>query len=151
MQVKGLNGQLELTDTHVIIRRKGFMATLSKGLAGEKSIPLDTITSVQFKPGGLMWNGFIKLCYPGSDEIRGGLSEATKDDNAVIFTRGMNAQFEEFRKRLEEARTRLRLAQAPTPSRSAAEEIEKLGELRDKGLITDEEFEAKKKELLARM
>lgn len=149
MQVKGLNGQLELTDTHVIIRRKGIMATISKGLAGEKSIPLDAITSVQFKPGGLMWNGFIKFCYPGSDEIRGGLSEATKDDNAVIFARGMNAQFEEFRQRLEEARTRLRLA--PTSSRSAAEEIEKLGELREKGLITDEEFEAKKKELLARM
>ncbi|MES0360585.1 MAG: SHOCT domain-containing protein [Anaerolineales bacterium] len=26
--------------------------------------------------------------------------------------------------------------------------MEKLGELRDKGIITDEEFEAKKKELL---
>ncbi len=31
---------------------------------------------------------------------------------------------------------------------SYLEELEKLGELRDKGLITDEEFEAKKKELL---
>ncbi|UCD43600.1 MAG: SHOCT domain-containing protein [Chloroflexota bacterium] len=28
------------------------------------------------------------------------------------------------------------------------EELEKLGELRDKGIITDEEFEAKKKDLL---
>lgn len=149
MQVKGLNGQLELTDTHVIIRRKGIMATLSKGLAGEKSIPIDSITSVQFKPGGLLWNGFIKFCYPGSDEIRGGLSAATKDDNAVIFTGSMNAQFEEFRRRLEEARTKQRNGAAP--ARSVAEEIEKLAELRDKGLITDEEFESKKKELLARM
>lgn len=31
---------------------------------------------------------------------------------------------------------------------SYLEELEKLGELRDKGIITDEEFEAKKKELL---
>jgi hypothetical protein len=31
---------------------------------------------------------------------------------------------------------------------SYLEELEKLGDLRDKGIITDEEFEAKKKELL---
>jgi len=31
---------------------------------------------------------------------------------------------------------------------SYLEELEKLGELRDKGIITDEEFEAKKQELL---
>ena len=31
---------------------------------------------------------------------------------------------------------------------SYLEELEKLGELRDKGIITDEEFETKKKELL---
>ena len=39
---------------------------------------------------------------------------------------------------------------APPPSEgpSYLEELEKLGELRDKGIITDAEFEAKKKELL---
>ena len=40
---------------------------------------------------------------------------------------------------------------APPPASSAPsylEELEKLGELRDKGIITDAEFEAKKKELL---
>jgi predicted mannosyl-3-phosphoglycerate phosphatase (HAD superfamily) len=41
-------------------------------------------------------------------------------------------------------------AAAPGSSGQASylEELEKLGELRDKGLITDEEFEAKKKQLL---
>ena len=39
---------------------------------------------------------------------------------------------------------------APTPSAepSYLEELEKLGDLRDKGIITDAEFEAKKKDLL---
>jgi hypothetical protein len=40
---------------------------------------------------------------------------------------------------------------APAPSASEPsylEELEKLGELRDKGIISDEEFEAKKKDLL---
>jgi hypothetical protein len=37
------------------------------------------------------------------------------------------------------------------PSLSPAEQIKQLGELRDAGLISDEEFNAKKKELLDRM
>jgi cytochrome c-type biogenesis protein CcmH/NrfG len=37
---------------------------------------------------------------------------------------------------------------ASASEESYLEELEKLGELRDKGIITDEEFEAKKKELL---
>ena len=39
-------------------------------------------------------------------------------------------------------------APAPASAPSYLDELEKLGELRDKGIITDEEFEAKKKELL---
>ena len=37
---------------------------------------------------------------------------------------------------------------SPASDSSYLEELEKLGELRDKGIITDAEFEAKKKELL---
>jgi hypothetical protein len=39
-------------------------------------------------------------------------------------------------------------APAPSEGPSYLEELEKLGELRDKGIITDAEFDAKKKELL---
>jgi len=39
-------------------------------------------------------------------------------------------------------------ASAPASTPSYLDELEKLGELRDQGIITDEEFEAKKKELL---
>jgi hypothetical protein len=39
-------------------------------------------------------------------------------------------------------------APASTGEASYLEELEKLGELRDKGIITDEEFDAKKKDLL---
>ena len=40
---------------------------------------------------------------------------------------------------------------APVPTADAAAAIRQLGELRDQGLISDEEFEAKKRELLARI
>jgi len=37
---------------------------------------------------------------------------------------------------------------SPEPTGDAIAEIEKLAELRDKGILTEEEFSAKKKELL---
>jgi hypothetical protein len=42
-------------------------------------------------------------------------------------------------------------AQAATPQASIADQISQLDELRSKGLLTDEEFQAKKAELLDRM
>jgi uncharacterized membrane protein YdbT with pleckstrin-like domain len=40
---------------------------------------------------------------------------------------------------------------AATPQQSITEQIEKLGELRDRGMLSEEEFQAKKAELLQRM
>ena len=53
----------------------------------------------------------------------------------------------------DEDQAALGQSDAPAAAASAGEpsyleELEKLGDLRDKGIITDEEFEAKKKELL---
>lgn len=42
-------------------------------------------------------------------------------------------------------------ARAPAPDTSPIEAIRQLGELRDAGLLTDEEFAAKKAELLSRI
>jgi membrane protease subunit (stomatin/prohibitin family) len=41
--------------------------------------------------------------------------------------------------------------QAPVPAHGVVEQLQQLAELRDKGLITTEDFEAKKRELLGRM
>jgi hypothetical protein len=43
------------------------------------------------------------------------------------------------------------VAAAPPPSANIPEQIKKLAELRDMGVLTADEFEAKKKELLSRM
>jgi membrane protease subunit (stomatin/prohibitin family) len=45
----------------------------------------------------------------------------------------------------------MRDAQAKTQAEDPAEKLKKLGEMRDAGLITPDEFEAKKKDLLAEM
>jgi len=42
-------------------------------------------------------------------------------------------------------------SRATRSSRDAAEALERLGDLRDRGIVTEEEFEQKKRELLDRL
>jgi uncharacterized membrane protein YeaQ/YmgE (transglycosylase-associated protein family) len=61
---------------------------------------------------------------------------------------------DKFRQRRERAQQMLRQAQhaqADADYQEVTEQIRKLGELRDQGVITNEEFETKKRELLARL
>jgi len=59
-----------------------------------------------------------------------------------------------FRERQERAEQMLRQtqhAQAQADVQDVTEQIRKLGELHDQGVLTDDEFETKKRELLARL
>lgn len=149
MEVKGMNGQIELTATHVIIKRKGFMALATKGATGDKSIPISAITSVQLKPGSfLTGNGFIKFSFGGAVEKASSLQAAVHDDNAVIFRGRYNKEFEELKRRIEEA---IIATSSSQPASSGISDLEKLAELKEKGHISEEEFNSKKQELLSRI
>jgi uncharacterized membrane protein YeaQ/YmgE (transglycosylase-associated protein family) len=58
-------------------------------------------------------------------------------------------KFRERQARAEHMLRRAQHAQAQADMQDVTEQIRKLGELRDEGVLTDEEFEAKKRELLA--
>jgi hypothetical protein len=105
---------------------------------------------VQVRPAGGLANGFIRFTVPGSPQARGGLQNAGKDEYAVIFKKSQADAFEQVRTAVEEYIGGSGGAAAPAAP-DVAEQIEKLGELRDKGLITPEEFESKKAELLSRL
>jgi len=150
---KGVNGQITIDGHWLTIERKGWgRVGHSKG---DRRIPLSSITAVQVRPAGSLANGFIRFTVPGSPELRGGLNNAGKDENAVIFNKKHSDDFEKVRLAVEDYIVTQRSGPAPLPAPAAqpdiAEQIKKLGELREQGLVTDEEFKAKKDELLSRM
>jgi hypothetical protein len=153
---KGHNGQITIEGDWLTIGRKG-LGRLGHS-KGDRRIPLTQITAVQVRPAGPIANGFIKFSLPGSPELRGGLSNATQDENAVIFTRKQQPEFEAVRAYVERyltARYSTQPSHAQTTTTSATadpmEQLRKLGELRDAGVLTPEEFETKKAELVSRM
>jgi hypothetical protein len=146
MRVEGVNGQLEFDGTTVKIIRRGLMAKASQGFTkGDKSIPIRMISSIQFKKGGVIANGYIQFA-TGAGESRGGIHDAVKDENSVVFWMGANEEFEEFRDLVQERINNLQSGGSVSSSPTAR--IRELKGLLDDGIISQKEFGEKKSKLM---
>jgi len=139
-------GTVELLETVLVIRRKGIASTLAHGLKGEKRIPYGSITSVQFKEPG-MTTGYIQFGVRGGREGRGGVWDATTDENTVLFTKPAADEFQRLRD-LVEARISSPASTAGVPTVGVAEELSRLADLRDRGILSDAELDEQKRRLL---
>ncbi|MFD9063283.1 DUF4429 domain-containing protein [Kitasatospora purpeofusca] len=154
MEAKGHTGQVGFDGEYVTITRKGFLARTSVG-KGEKRIHISQITAVQWKPPGMLVNGFIQFTVPGGNERRSGFglqtSGAVKDENSVIVTKNQAPAFEELRTAVEDAIANLHRP-APTTatatSGSLADELGKLQLLAESGVLTPDELAVAKARLL---
>ena len=154
LEAKGHNGQITIDGEWITIHRKG-LGRLGHS-KGDKRIAMSTIIAVKMRPAGAVANGFIRFDQMGGPALRdkrGGLSDATTDENAVIFRKSQQAAFDALREHVENyIAARHSAAGAPAPAApSVADQIKQLAELRDSGVLTEEEFGAKKADLLARM
>lgn len=148
MEARGHGGQLRFENDTLTISHKGVLGLLTQGLKGNKEIRVDLISSIQFKDAGLLTNGYIQFAFVGGQETKQGLFDAVSDENTVLFTKTQQPQFEAIRDAIK-ARIKAYQNQGATPAQSSvADEIIKFAKLRDDGLITDDEFQAKKKQLL---
>lgn len=149
MKVSGVNGQLEVTQTKVIIKRKGILAKMTQGLKGDKEIQIKQISSIQFKKASALTNGYIQFSFSGSKEDKGGLFDATQDENSVMFSKKQMPEFEKAKELIEtQINSFHSIPSQQMPSSDVADQIKKLADLRDSGILTEEEFTAKKKQLL---
>jgi hypothetical protein len=143
---EGRSGTLILTETGVTIKRSGGL--LSSHGTGEKNIPYRSITAVQFKRAGLTV-GFIQLTLKGGVEAKGGAFEAVTDENTVTF--GTEEKTREFEKAKSIIEQKIISANSTSPASSNnndLDQLEKLASLKEKGIISEEEFQAKKKMIL---
>ena len=147
---------LEVYDTYLVLNfmRTGGLGTLtanvfSGGGTGGKRINFSDITAIQFKEPAGVTVGFIQFAYPGSGEARGGVIDAINDENAIPVSPQNLAVAREVVDYIEKKRAELRTSSNTVIQQaSAADELKKFKELLDMGVISQEEFNAKKKQLL---
>lgn len=149
----GLGETLEVRDDGVVITPTGVLGFANRGLRNNKFIPYSSITAVQFKDATLT-AGYIQFTVPGGIENIQGLSGTWTDENTVNFTAPYNETFRAIRDYIQ-ARIGTK-ANVPDPAEisaaaadRAAEGLTRFADLRDRGVITQEEFEAQKRALLA--
>ena len=147
--LKGVNGQLTIYENRVIIERRGALGFLTQGLAGAKTIPMDSIMSVQFKEGNTWTNGFIQFGIMGGKEAGGGVFSAVDDENTVMIKAAANDDARAIKDYIEDIiLNRSKDKGTVVQQASPAEELKKFKELLDQGVISQEEFDAKKKQIL---
>lgn len=145
-EAKGaVGGQLELLENKIRIKRKGALALVTHGLKGDKEILINQISSIQFKNAGALTNGYIQFAFLGGREAKGGILQAGQDENTIMFTKAQQSNFEEIKSMIEK---RMAEPEGRGTARSEIDDLEKLAELKEKGIISEEEFNAKKKQIL---
>ena len=128
---------------------------MAYGFRGTKEILIREMTSIEYKDAGGMLNGHILFLYRGGRDVKTsvfGDNSIASNENAVIFDRDNQAAFDTLREMLND-----KIEQYNNPQQvvmqagpSYLDELKKLGELRDAGVITSDEFDQEKAKLLSR-
>lgn len=138
---------VRLQDDYLEIERHGRFAK------GSKRIPLRSIAAVQLKPPGMVTAGFMQLTIPGGREgvarTGGATLEAASDETSVLFVKKELAAFTQLRDAIQAAITESQRPAVPGAGSSTADELVKLAQLRDAGVLSEEEFAGQKARLLA--
>ena len=156
MELKGTNGTIIVYNDRVIIRRKGFFAFVSQGgLKGDTTYFFHNLNGVEYKKPG-MTNGYIRFIVAGTtpNNIKSGLLSTSKDalnDPNTVILRAFNKQIPILSEKIYHLimeKISKKQTNHSNGKISSADEIIKFKKLLDQGIITQSEFDLKKKQLL---
>ncbi|MBS7577629.1 MULTISPECIES: SHOCT domain-containing protein [unclassified Enterococcus] len=137
---------IKILDDKIIITKKGLLNAINQGLKGEKTIFIKNISAIQVKKNGLT-TGYLQFSLIGGGESKGGVTAAVKDENTILFNNK-----KEYNQALEIKEYIENLISVGehhiSQEKSIPEQLKEYKELADIGIITKEEFDLKKKELL---
>lgn len=151
--LQGVQGKtLVLEGKTVRITKKGWLFAAER----EKTLPIRNISSVEVKKPGLLVSGYIQFSISGgqslnsSYKVTGGTLDAVKDENSVVFGGEDNYRKAlKIKKYIEKYSENQNMNDVvKVDSHSNADEIMKYKKLLDDGIISQKEFETKKKQLL---
>lgn len=147
----GVGDKLTVFEDRIVIKHKGALNFMAMGIHGDKTIYYSDLTSIQYKAGGIL-AGHIQFSLLGGNESRGGVLSAASDENTITFNANKNAEAQKIcdylNNKLKEIKNAKNTPVIQTAQLSAADELKQFKDLLDIGAITQEEFDAKKKQLL---
>lgn len=145
----GNGASIELYEKKLIIKRnpESFSNLTLHGIKGDKEIRLKSISAVQLS------ETYIQFTLPGGIESRGGFTQAISDENTVLFKK---SQLEDFKILKDLIHKYIDMdfncdKNIRNQKENAIDILERLANLKENNAITEEEYNAKKQELLKRI
>jgi hypothetical protein len=146
MEFNGSGATLIVEESKITIRRKGLLSFMAQGSKGDKVIYIKSISAIQLKKPRFS-KGFIQFSMSGESASHGGTFSAVTDENSIMIAN--ESQYKAFVKAKELIESYLHAPKNESVSKaSLADELEKLGNLVAKGILTQGEFEIQKAKLL---
>ena len=139
---------IAVTNKGVMIIKAGMVSAAGFFGASCKTFYYNQITSVDLRLG--VMGGHIQLTVAGSTDIKGkGFLDMGKAENAATFTMDYKDRMKKVAELIRE-RVQLSQTQGTTPqqTKSVAEQIKELADLKQQGILSEEEFDQAKKKLL---
>lgn len=139
---------IEVDSQSVKITQHGFMNAINRGLSGTKMYPFNNLTAIQYKAPGFT-TGYLQFILMGSQETKSGVSGAVKDENSILFSKKELSLILELKEYVEwKIANKDSVPQTSSSVLSDADELLKFKSLLEQGIITRDEFEIKKKQIL---
>lgn len=152
------NSTITIYNKKIVIVHSGFKATVS-GKKGEHTIMIKDIVAIELVKGSMGSRSSIFFNHKGlerqsGDDSNFGLRslEVAGSPNAVLFTKENYDSFKELKEKVEELMGEVGTSSSTIVNEvSIPDEIKKLSDLKDQGILTEEEFQTKKTDLLNKM
>jgi len=143
LEAKGVRGGILIFDgDNVIIKRQGGALAIT----GEKKIAIENIVEIEFKQSSWAANGYIRIS-TSAGQTKVAISYTGEAENAVLFGNKEQKDFIAIKDAIDEARKNIKKPSGGSVS-SVADELKKLLELKQLGVLSEKEFEEQKKKLL---
>lgn len=162
-RIDGTNGSLVVYEDRVVITRKTIMGFIVQGFTGDRTIPFSNISSIEFRKPSLLANGYIQFIVSGTlpvlakTSIFGTSQESLKDPNTIVlraFSSNVPVKAEAIYQLIlnkidESAKIEGGKSVVTNDIKlSVADEIRKFKKLQEEGIISQEDFDRKKQQLL---
>ncbi len=149
MNAKGVNGTVSIAADGVIkITRSGFAAKASHPGKSGVDISITDVVRVEMKQANAAQNGWIYF-ETEADKNSGKPFDWFYNDNSVVFTFFKSKEFEAIRAHVDSVILNRGARASESNVTNVADEIKKLADLRDQGILTETEFSDQKKKLLS--
>ena len=150
-RAEGLHGCVVVLPAKIVIQRSGGIGSLFfHGFKGDKELYINKISSIQLKKAGSFLNGYIQFEVSGGSSSQKGILGATDDENTLMFNSSHATAIDHVKEVIEGI---MEQSHNPSPTSSTAvsspaQQLKEWKELLDAGVISQTEFDVKKKPIL---